>query len=400
MSELITTSQIQDIAKNGAEILNINKERSEKALAVGRNILQAINEAGGLNPELDTRCNKYLVNCRNAKKEMEESRKPITQLFDQIKKEFTAAENDLDIRKDGTVPFVVQNHRNQYVKQLEAEREKKRLEQELELNKQKERVDIKISVESQLSAYLQAHIESRKELLQKSFNAITLENFVAKSKDLKELTPVYHKAHWIDFKPVLFPKHLLGDEVKAITQEVIDSKDFDLIAGVVEGDINAFIRELIDKLPSLKNELERIAAANAEEKRQLEKARAKREAEEKAKRKADAAEAQRKKEEELKLQAEGEKADAIMDNLELFDDKGPETRSGYSINILHQAGAVELFQFWFEREGAKCTIEELERKSIGQMKTFCERVAHKDGEMISSKFLKYEPTYKAVNRKQ
>lgn len=399
MSELITTSQITDIAQNGAEVLSTNKERSEKALAVGRNILQAINAAGGLNPELDARCNKYLVNCRTAKKEMEEARKPITQLFDQIKKEFTATENELDIRKSGTVPFIVQNHRNEYVKQIEAEREKKRLEQELELNKQKERVDIATSVKTQLSAHVQDYIEKTKADLEKSFNSITLEDFDVRSKKLKAYAPSYTLSHFKAFKPVLFPKHLTAEAVKAITQEVIDSKDFDVIAGVVEGDINAFVRELIEKLPSLKNELERIATANAEEKKALEEARAKREAEEKAKREADAAEAQRKKEEELKLQAEGEKADAIMDNLELFDDKGPETRSGYNISILHQAGAVEIFQFWFEREGAKCTIEELERKSIGQMKTFCERAAHKDGEMISSKYLKYEAVYKAVNRK-
>lgn len=399
MSELITTSQINDIAQNGAEVLSTNKERSEKALAVGRNILQAINAAGGLNPELDARCNKYLVNCRNAKKEMEEARKPITQLFDQIKKEFTATENELDIRKDGTVPFVVQNHRNEYVKKIEAEKEKKRLEQELELNKQKERVDIATSVKTQLSAHVQDYIEKTKADLEKSFYSITLEDFDVRSKKLKAYAPSYTLSHFNGFKPVLFPKHLLADEVNAITQEVIDSKDFEVIAGVVEGDINAFVRELIEKLPSLKSELERIAAANEDEKKALEEARAKREAEEKAKREADAAEAQRKEEEELKLQAEGEKADAIMDNLELFDDKGPETRSGYNINILHQAGAVEIFQFWFEREGAKCTIEELERKSIGQMKTFCERAAHKDGEMISSKYLKYEAVYKAVNRK-
>ena len=399
MSELITTTQIQDIAQNGAEVLNTNKERSEKALAVGRNILKAINESGGLNPELDARCNKYLVNVRTAKKEMEESRKPITQLFDQIKKEFTATENELDIRKDGTVPFVVQNHRNLYVKQIEAEREKKRLEQELELNKQKERVDIATSVKAQLSAHVQSYIENGKEVLEKSFNSITLEDFDVRSKKMKAFKPSYPRTHFEGFKPDFSTKYITVAEALIISKEVIDSKDFDVIAGVVEGDINAFIRELIEKLPSLKNELERIAAANAEEKKALEEARAKREAEEKAKREADAAEAQRKKEEELKLQAEGEKADAIMDNLELFDDKGPETRSGYNISILHQAGAVEIFQFWFEREGAKCTIEELERKSIGQMKTFCERAAHKDGEMISSKYLKYEAVYKAVNRK-
>ncbi len=83
----------------------------------------------------------------------------------------------------------------------------------------------------------------------------------------------------------------------------------------------------------------------------------------------------------------------------MFDEKGPETRSGYQITILHQAGAVEIFNFWFQKEGANCTIDEIEKKSIAQMKGFCERVAHKDGEMIQSKYLKYEPVYKAVNRK-
>ena len=397
MSELITISQIQDVAQTGAAILEKNKARTEKAIAVGQNILKAIQE-NGMTPELDQRANKYLVNCRGAKKEMEEERKPITQLFDQIRKEFTSTENLLDISKAGSVPFIVQNHRNEYVKQIEQEREQKRLAQELELNKEKERIDTKATVKAQLSAYVQSFIESAKEGLSKSFNRITLEDFADKSKRLKAYKAKYTQEHFDSFSPALSPKFITIEETRLILKEVVEATDFGVLAGVVEGDINKHVRELIDRLPSLKAELERLAKANAEEKKALEEARAKREAEEKAKREAEALEAQKKKEEELRLKAEGEKADALMDNLELFEDT-PETRTGYSITLLHQAGAVELFQFWFEREGAKCTIEELERRSIGQMKTFAERVAHKDGEMISSKFLKYEPTYKAVNRK-
>lgn len=399
MSELITTNQIADIAKNGAEVLNSNKERAEKAITVGKNILTAINEAGGLNPDLDARCNKYLVNCRNAKKEMEEIRKPITQLFDQIKKEFTSTENDLDIKKDGTLPFIIQTHRNDYVKQIEAEKERKRKAAELKLNQDKERVDVKTVIETQLSNYVSNHISERKDKLQESFNNITLENFEKKSLDLKSHKPVYHKAHWIDFKVSIKTEYISQDDVKTIYDEVMGKKDFDLIAAVVEGDLNTFKKELIEKLPSLKSELERIAAADDEEKQKIEAEKKKREADEKAKRDAEAEAERIKKEEELKSNAAAEKADAAMNNLELFEDNGPETRSGYEIKILHQAGAVELFTFWFEREGAKCTIEELERKSIGQMKTYCQNLAHKTGDIISSKYLKYEPVYKAVNRK-
>ena len=399
MSELITVTQLEDVVKNGGQILASNKARTEKAISVGNNILNAIAEAGGLDDQLDTRCNKFLVNCRDAKKEMEEMRKPITQMFDQIKKEFTSSENDLDIRKNGTVPFIIQSHRNEYVKKIEAEKEKERLANERKLNEEKERIDISTAVESQLSVYVRDHITDRKSKLQKSFNEITNENFIAKSKALQDLQPVYHKAHFIDFVPDVTPKYIKLNEVTAITQEVMDKQDFTLIAGVVEGELNAFIKELVEKLPSLKSELERLAKANEEERKKIEETKKQREADEKKKLEDDAAAEKLKKDQELKIASEAQKADAVMDNLAVFDDKGPETRSGYEITILHQAGAVEIFTFWFEREGAKCTIDELERKSIGQMKTFCERAAHKDGDMISSKYLKYEAVYKAVNRK-
>lgn len=399
MSELITLNQIQDVAKSGSVILTNNKTRSEKAIQVGKNILDAIKQSNGLNPELDSRCNKYLVNCRVAKKEMEDERKPITQLFDQIKKEFTAAENDLDITKQGSIPFIIQSHRNSYVKQIEAEKEKERLLAEKKLNEEKERIDVKTQIESQLSNYIIDHITNRKTKLQETFNEITFENFNAKQKALKELVPIYQKSHFLEFVPSINTKYISLNEVTSIYEEIMATKDFKLVAVMVQDELKEYINELIEKLPSLLGELKRLSVANAEEKKKIEEDKKLREAAEKKQLEEAAAQERLKKEEDLRISSEAQKAGAIMDNLTLFEDKGPETRSGYEIKILHQAGAVELFNFWFEREGAKSTIEELEKKSIGQMKTFCERKAHKDGDMITSKYLKYEAVYKAVNRK-
>lgn len=46
--------------------------------------------------------------------------------------------------------------------------------------------------------------------------------------------------------------------------------------------------------------------------------------------------------------------------------------------------------FWFEREGKNLPNEKIEKKSIAQMKKFCEDIANKDGEIITSNFITYK----------
>ena len=88
-----------------------------------------------------------------------------------------------------------------------------------------------------------------------------------------------------------------------------------------------------------------------------------------------------------------------MDNMAIVDSVAPETRDGFKITLLNKTAVAEIFTFWFQREGMTLTIDELEKKSIAQMKAYCEKVGHKSGDMIVSENLKYEPVYKAVNRK-
>jgi len=84
---------------------------------------------------------------------------------------------------------------------------------------------------------------------------------------------------------------------------------------------------------------------------------------------------------------------------ETTEQTGPEARTGLVITVINPAGWVEIFTFWFQREGVKLPVDEIGNKKLEQMKTFCEKVANKTGEKIASKNLKYDTAVKSVNRK-
>lgn len=397
-TDLATQSQLQEVILSGSEILQTSAIRVDKALAVGENIVKAIQEQG-MNAELDERANKFLVNCRTAKNDIETQRKPITTFFDTIRKQFTETEGKLDPKKTDTVVFKIQGFRDAYVKKMRDEEASRQSIAQAKLDKDNEVIEIKSSLEIQLSEYVQNHVLERKQKLQNSFNNITLENFVEKSKGLKTLVITYGKEHFGLFSPNYQRKFTTQEETSVILDEFMKSKDFNLISAVVVGDIQKFKLELIEKLPSLKTSLEEMAKAGDEEKKRLEAEKAKREADDEEKMKADAEAKTKADAEALELQKVADQTNAMMDNMVLTDSVAPETRDGYKITLLNKTAIAEIFTFWFQREGMTLTLEELEKKSIAQMKAYCEKVGHKSNDVIVSVNLKYEPVYKAVNRK-
>lgn len=397
-TEIATQNQLQEVIVSGSEILQSSELRVSKAISIGDKLLKEIQDQG-MSAELDERCNKFLVNCRNAKSDIETQRKPITAFFDTIKKQFTEIEGKLDPKKSETLPTAIQYYRDGYVKKLRQEEEAKQKLAQDKLDKENEIIDLKSSIESQLSTYVQNHILERKQKLQSSFNAITLEVFEAKSKALKGLTITYDRAHFDSFSPDFQRKLLTPAEGSSLLNEFMESKDFNLISVVVVQEIQYFKKELIDKLPSLKTSLEEMAKAGAEEQERLKAEKVQREAAAEIKLKADAEAERIRKEEELEVAKVANQTNAMMDNMEISGGATPETRDGFKITLLTKTAIAEIFTFWFQREGITLTIEELEKKTIAQMKAYCEKVGHKSGDMIVSENLKYEPVYKAVNRK-
>ncbi|GIZ08335.1 hypothetical protein [Flavobacterium sp. UMI-01] len=397
-TEIATQDQLQEIILSGSEILQSSQLRVSKAISVGDKLLAEIQEKG-MSTDMDERCNKFLVNCRNAKSEIETQRKPITAFFDTIRKQFTENEAKLDPKKLDSHPAKIQAYRDKWVAKLRAEEAEKQRIAQAKIDKENEIIDIKASLEVQLSTYVNNHIAERKQKLQDSFNKITLENLEEKSKALKTLAIEYQKSHFQAFSPNWLRKHVTQEETSVLLDEFIASKDFNLIAAVVVDEIRKFKEELIEKLPSLKKSLEDMAKAGEAEKARLAKEKQEREAAA-AKKLQEEAEAKIKSDQEAaEVKKTAEQTNALMNNLELNDTVAPETRDGFKITLINKPAIAEIFTFWFQREGMTLSLEELEKKSITQMKAYCEKVAHKSGDMIVSDNLKYEPVYKAVNRK-
>ena len=445
-----------EIFKTAPEVLKANQDRTNKAVAVGNNILAAWKEAWNIEDEneklaallaVDERSNNYLVNCKKVLSEEKEARAAITQMMDEFKKMFTSADNDIDVTKQGTAPMAVQTNRNEYSKFSFQVAERKRKEAELIAAKAKEAIDIKSNIELNLNAQFSDHLLRKKQSLTQNFNSLSLDDFEERSNKLKALKP----------EPKFIPQALCTFNIKYHSDtelaEMVDS-----ILSDKMGDMNStyiaemslLIDELIDKLPSKKAELEEqkrlaeeaaeaarrakeaeeqrqaaIAKANAKEKERLEKEAAeqrKKEEEEQAelKRKQDAAAAEQKKREEEeaeRLRAEAEEAKAKADQETEIKAQGEQTmvmfeteaatadiqvaeaRQGYDIIVVHQAGWVQIFQLWFEQEGKNLPIDKIGNTKLDQMKSWAEKQAHKTGTKIESKFLKYEETFKAVNRK-
>jgi hypothetical protein len=397
-TELATQNQLQEVVVSGSEILKNAELRVSKALSVGEKLINEITE-NGMNAELDERANKFLVNCRNAKAEIENQRKPITAFFDQIRKQFTETEGKLDTKKADTYPAKLQAQRDAYVKKIREEEDAKAKAAQIKLDKEKEVIDVRTSIDSQLSLYVQGHVTARKQKLQASFNGITLETFEAKSAGLKSLKTGYTKEDFNAFVPKYENKLLSKEECDKILADFMSAKDFELISAVVVDDIKKFTDELIDKLPSLKTSLDEMAKAGEEEQKKLAEAKAEREKADAEKIKTDAEAKAKAEAEALELKRVADKTNAMMDNVAIPEMATPETRDGFKINILNHSGIAEMFAFWLQKEGINLSIEEIEKKTITQMKAFCEKTGHKTGDVIVSENLKYEPVYKAVNRK-
>jgi hypothetical protein len=254
------------------------------------------------------------------------------------------------------------------------------------------------------------------------------------------------------FKPVVYSSLLSKQRIEEITNEVIAEKWAEYEPNYI-AEMTLLKDDLIDKLPGKKNELDEIervrlenerlkaVAAEAERKRQAE-INAAKDAKEKQRLK-DLADAEKKKEQARlfeeqerqqrllfeQQQREEQEAARLLQEQEDLKNKNsadveakkqgattmamfeaeselvqtvdaPNQRQGFEITVLHPAGYLQIISFYFEREGKNQTVEKLAGMKLESMKTFCEKHAHKTGEKIDNKFIKYEPTFKAVNKKE
>ncbi|MEO5026228.1 hypothetical protein [Bacteroides stercoris] len=395
-SELVIIKQenIQTIVYAAPQSYSDNKLSCERCISAGQSILNAITTNGGMTDELDKEVALFIEKARKTVKKMNEKRSPVTKLFDDIRREFTVIENAIDPTKVDTIPYKLQQYRNQYAAKKRAEEEKRRQEEYKRQQAEQARVKLKQDIEGDFKAQFQTYLNQSINWLTTKDNSVTLENYNTVYSEIKNFS-VSLPADWLHNLHTLIriPGNVSVDELRQFetdikerlgkqftdqyTAEIQDNKDF-----------------ILDRLPSKKANLERMAQADA-----AEAARVKAEIEERQRKEAEAREAERKrKEEEEKQKAEMERQQAEMNGL--FSEQAsmqnyqPKVKVTQKIELLNPEGIMPILSMWWSKEGCTLSVEELSKLFKKQI-TFCEKLANKDSVYIENESVQYIDDVKA-----
>ncbi|MBV5329775.1 MAG: hypothetical protein JZU65_19465 [Chlorobium sp.] len=391
----IATAKLVEIVQTAPAIFIDNKTRHDKAITYGENLLNKVEEVG-MNEEMDTLLADYQAKIRVTYKTIYEARRPFTQIVDQVKKEFTSLEADIDPAGKNNIFFNIQRVRDIYVTEKVKAQKAKEAEALRLQNIEREKIEIAKQVEIAINQAFGEYILKLKTTLNSLFEGMTLATLQADQEALtatqlslpREIFDSFTARHF-------FVNFITPEEVNEIIKQTKSEDLFDDLNAVCQIDLKEYKRELIEKIPSKKKELEAIASASQEEAERLQKEADDRKFAEAQRLETEAAQKVTESNQEAEVTAAGKTLEStIATQAELFTE-APKTKDGYQIEVLNKAGYGLIFQFWFEKEGRNLDSEKIEKKTIGQMKKFCEDLAIKNDEKIVSPLLKYVETYKA-----
>lgn len=390
---IIKQENIQAIVSAAPQSYQDNRLSREKCIEAGQVILNAIMQ-GGMTDELDQQAAVFIEKARKTVKKMNERRSPVTQLFDTIRKEYTTLENAIDPTKADTIPFKLQQLRNQFAAKKRAEEEERRRKeyerQQAEAARSKMKQDIEDDFNAQFTAFLNQTIN----YLSQQDNSVTLKNYQAVFDSVKGCATEL-PADWLFNLHTLIriPTGVSVDELRKVeieTKERLAKKFKDMYSCEVQ-DNKDFI---LDRLPSKKANLERIAQSDA-----AEAARIKSEMEARQRKEAEEKEAERKrKEEEEKQKTEMARQQSEMETLfghQSVMQQGyqPKVKVAQKINLLNPEGIMPILSMWWSKEGCQLSVDELSKMFKKQI-AFCEKLA-KDGVFISDESVEYVEDVKA-----
>ena len=396
-TELIKIDEAKNILSSFPDIMGKNTNSVKKCNEAGQALLDTI-EGEGMNETIDQATADYLKKVSVTLKNMDERRKPITQIFDRIRSFFTSQEKQIDPKDPSTIPGKLVIKRNEYAKFKYEEEQKRKREAEQRARIETEKANYRQIIGDSLLSYFNQYLSSKVSELQGIFSNLTYENFDREVIGITVFQTDYPKSHFDKFSADSATYYISQETKKEIRREVLEGK-YEQYAQQYKAKIVSVKQDLTDRVPSKRKELaelEQLRLANAEEAAKAEELRKQREKEAAAKRM-----------EELKKEDEAAKQEAALKAQQssigsLFMEAAasiapPPTNAKVKekIVVLHQQGYLEIFQMWWINEGQTLPVEELE-KIFKKMITYCEKQANgKDQKHIESKYIRYEADVKA-----
>jgi DNA repair exonuclease SbcCD ATPase subunit len=371
--------EIQKIIGDAPATLVANTTSRDRAVQAADEMIKAHTNVG-MTPELDGRMALYIDKGKKTIKAINEKRKPFTQMMDELKKKFTECENDIKTKVDE-----VQKLRDDYATKLMKERQEQERQAALKAAKEKEKITLTQQIKDEIAKAFYAYVAKKKEGALNYFNEITLENFEEHSKALTDSGLSFTPSQLKELKiPTFDVSYHSDDEVAEILSSIVCDDSLYVHYNSEYGTaMSALKKDLIDRLPSKKKELEALAAANEEEKKRLEEEKEKREKEEKEKA---AAEAAKQTQEALaNNSAEAAQSEAATSMTSLFAAAAVPAlavKESVEIKINNNAAYALLFQYRFDRKGKTMDQDSIEKMTLGRIKKYCEDNIKYTGEFI------------------
>lgn len=388
---IVRQENITTIAQAGPQSYQTNALSCQRCNEAGLQLLDEI-ERSGMSDDLDRRLAAYIEKTRKTVKAMNERRSPVTKLFDQVRSEFTLLENTIDPTKKDTVPYRITQYRNAYAakKREEEERRRKAEIAAQELIKAKEGYRVAVE-EDYLNSFNSLVTNSINDLTRMN-NGVTLENYTATFDTITGYQTTL-PADWCPPSSVRLPYNLTPDEAKAIRNEAFQ-KLLPRFEKQFVFEVDDYRNEILDKLPSKKIELERMAEADAAEAARLKAEMTKREAEDAARKEQE----RQKAEAEARQKAELDKSNAEMAGLFSMAKADqvytPKAKVSKKIKVNDPSAFLGIVSLWWQREGCTLSVDEL-TKIFKKQLTCCEKLATKEEIFVESPGLEYFDDVKA-----
>lgn len=432
------------IIETAPEALLLNEDLITKAVTKIKAALAVI-KAEGMNAEYDAQLNKTQLRLKEILEEAKDRRSPLTKRMDQVKKAFTELEAMVDPTNANSIYAEIAKLRNDYHTKLAEQKKREDEERERQLKKQQERIRLQSEANIGLRNGFLSDLTAAKALLTDTFNEVTLDNF---DEVQNQLLPNWNSEYTdIEFERIQFritsAIYHTAAEIEEIKLEARVGK-FEQFAMEYRAELTSLIVSYRDQMPGKKIHLEaaaesrrRAAQAAAEAKRMADEAAAQADKEKREKMIQEAAEAKRKADEAAAEQArlqkladekaeadrikqaeaaaakaaaakEKEEADALVKQSQtLFDNEiqkveevtPAKVKEGVEIIVKAASGWLNIVSYYFQKKGTSESVEDLSKRTLLQMKTFCEKDYLKTEIKIDSPLIEYKTIYKTQTSK-
>ena len=375
---------VQTLAELAPQSYRDNQLSHTRCLEVGNQLLARVKQEG-MSDALDMEIAKFIEKAKITVKKMNGKRTPVTQLFDQIRKVYTSMENDVDPSKANSIPNQLQAYRNAFAKKKHEEEERRRREEAARQAKENAKVRYRAEVEDDYVKQFNALVNKSINELTDMDKLLTLDNYEIIYDGVKEYICELPET-WCQtvISGAYRPSELTPEECRAIQANVM--------AGLVNRfkeqfpfEVQSTRDDILDRLPSKKKELERIAKSSAEEAAKIKAAMEAKEREEAARKEAERKEREKTEATAAQLAAQKQEMDGLFGMpVAAPASYQPKTQVKKKVVVETADDIMKVVAFWWSQVGCTLTMEELCKEFKKQI-TYANTAANsKDAPMFIS----------------